>query len=67
MTKVAVTGALGRMGTLVIQELAKSGDMSLVAGLDAVGAGKKLQGEVLVSDARSLKDVLSSTKPDVLI
>ena len=67
MTKVAVTGALGRMGTLVIQELAKSGDMPLVAGLDAVGAGKKLQGEVLVSDARSLKDVLSSTKPDVLI
>jgi 4-hydroxy-tetrahydrodipicolinate reductase len=67
MTKVAVTGALGRMGTLVIQELSKAGDMSLVAGLDAVGAGKKLQGDLLVSDARSLKDVLASTRPDVLI
>lgn len=67
MTKVAVTGALGRMGTLVIQELSKAEDMSLVAGLDAVGAGKKLQGDVLVSDSRRLKEVLASTRPDVLI
>ncbi len=67
MTRVAVTGALGRMGTLVIQELSKSEDMSLVAGLDAVGVGKKLQGDMMVSDAQRLKDVLASTRPDVLI
>lgn len=67
MTKVAVTGALGRMGTLVIQELAKAGDMQLVAGFDAVGAGKPLPGGVTVSDASKLKEVLASTKPNVLI
>lgn len=67
MTRVAVTGALGRMGTLVIQEISKSEDMSLVAGLDAVGAGSRLQTDVEVSDAWRLKEVLASTKPDVLI
>lgn len=67
MTRVAVTGALGRMGTLVIQEIAKSEDMKLVAGLDLVGAGRLLLGDVAVSDARSLRDVLACTKPDVLI
>ena len=68
MIKVAVTGALGRMGTLVIQELSKFDDLQLVAGLDAVGAGKMLQpGGVIVSDALMLKKVLASTKPDVLI
>jgi 4-hydroxy-tetrahydrodipicolinate reductase len=68
MIKVAVTGALGRMGTLVIQELSKFDDLQLVAGLDAVGAGKTLQpGGVIVSDASMLQKVLASTKPDVLI
>lgn len=67
MTRVAVTGALGRMGTLIIQEIAKSEDMELVAGLDVIGVGLKLLGDVAVSDARALRDVLASTKPDVLI
>ncbi len=67
MTKVAVTGSLGRMGTLVIQELAKADDMQLVAGFDAVGADRPLLGSVTVSDSSKLKEVLSSTKPDVLI
>ena len=39
MTRIAITGALGRMGTLVIQEAARIEGMELVAGLDAVGAG----------------------------
>lgn len=67
MTKVAVTGALGRMGTLVIQEILKAEDMSLVAGFDAVGAGKNLPGDIVVSDSLRLKEVLASTRPDVLI
>jgi len=67
MIKVAVTGCLGRMGTLVIQELGKAADMQLVAGLDAVGAGRPLPGGVMVSDASKLKEVLTSTNPDVLI
>ncbi|MFB3763656.1 MAG: 4-hydroxy-tetrahydrodipicolinate reductase [Methanotrichaceae archaeon] len=67
MTRVAVTGALGRMGTLVIQEIAKFDDMKLVAGLDVVGIGSRLLGDIIVSDSQKLKDVLKSTKPDVLI
>ena len=41
MTRIAITGALGRMGTLVIQEASRIEGMELVAGLDAVGAGKR--------------------------
>lgn len=67
MTRIAVTGALGRMGTLVIQEAARAGGMELVAGLDAVGAGKTLPGGVLVRDATELEPVLKESKPDVLI
>ncbi len=67
MTKLAVVGALGRMGTLVLQEVAKADDMQLVAGFDAVGSGRPLQGSVTVSDASKLREVLSSTKPDVVI
>ena len=36
MTRIALTGALGRMGTLIIQEAAKREGLELVAGLDVV-------------------------------
>lgn len=67
MTKIAITGALGRMGTLVIQEAAKVKDMQLVAGLDAMGAGATLPGGIIVKDASELESVLKESKPDVLI
>jgi 4-hydroxy-tetrahydrodipicolinate reductase len=67
MMKVAVSGALGRMGALVIQELASSDDMKLVAGLDVIEAGRRLLDDVAVSDARGMRDVLAQTRPDVLI
>ena len=67
MTRVAVAGALGKMGTLVIQDLAKAADMQLVAGFDAVGAGKTLLGGILVTDAKYLESKLVETKPDVLV
>lgn len=67
MIKIAVTGALGRMGTLVIQEVARDEDMKLVAGLDAIGAGRHLTGNVAVSDSAEIADVLELTRPDVLI
>jgi len=67
MTRIAITGALGRMGTLVIQESARIEGMELVAGLDAVGAGKPLPGGVLVKDSSQLEQVLKETRPDVLI
>jgi 4-hydroxy-tetrahydrodipicolinate reductase len=55
------------MGTLVIQEASRIEGMELVAGLDAVGAGKPLPGGVLVKDASQLEQVLKETRPDVLI
>jgi 4-hydroxy-tetrahydrodipicolinate reductase len=67
MTRIAITGALGRMGTLVIQEAAKVKDMQLVAGLDAIGAGATLPGGIIVRDASELESVLRESKPDVLI
>lgn len=67
MTRIAITGALGRMGTLIIQEAAKVTGMQLVAGLDAVGAGKALPGGIIVKDAAELESVLRESKPDVLI
>lgn len=67
MIKVAVTGALGRMGSLVIEEIEKSGDMELVAGFDIQGAGEPLSGDVLVSEAADLEKVVTLTKPDVLV
>lgn len=67
MTRIAVTGALGRMGALVIGEAARIEGMELVAGLDAIGEGKPLLGGVLVKEASQLEQVLKETKPDVLI
>lgn len=67
MTRIAITGALGRMGTLLIQEAARIKDMRLVAGLDVIGAGKELPGGVIVKDASQLELVLRESKPDVLI
>ena len=65
MTRIALTGALGRMGTLIIQEAAKREGLELVAGLDVVGAGKELPGGILVRDASELDAVLqeSNTNP----
>jgi 4-hydroxy-tetrahydrodipicolinate reductase len=69
MIRVAVTGALGRMGSLVIGEIKNSEDMELVAGFtrDILDASKMLSEDVHVSDAADLKKVLTLTKPDVLI
>lgn len=67
MTKFALTGAAGRMGTLVIQEASKIRDLELVAGFDAIGFGKPLSGNVMISNASQLREILAATKPDVLI
>ena len=67
MTRIAITGALGRMGTLIIQEAAKIKDMQLVAGFDVVGAGKALPSGIIVKDAAELESALRESKADVLI
>jgi 4-hydroxy-tetrahydrodipicolinate reductase len=65
--KVAITGAGGRMGRLLIQEIEDSDDLELVAGFDLAGEGEPLSGGVVLSDASRLEEVLEETKTDVLI
>jgi 4-hydroxy-tetrahydrodipicolinate reductase len=55
------------MGTLVIQELSRQQDMTLVAGLDIIGEGKPLIEGVSVMHSSKFREVLSLIKPDVLI
>jgi len=65
--RVAVAGAAGRMGNLVIDTIKGAEDMELVAGFDIAGMGKPLLGDVTVTDASEIKSVLAKMKPDVLI
>jgi len=77
MIRVAVCGACGRMGRLIVKQISKQSDMKLVAAIDAAGtpdegedAGKlvgvgKLGVEIIGSD--KLAKVLKNSKADVLI
>lgn len=77
MIRVAVCGACGRMGRLIIKQISDQPDMKLVAAIDAPGApdeGKdageiagvcKLGVEIVGAD--KLAKILSSSKADVLI
>jgi 4-hydroxy-tetrahydrodipicolinate reductase len=67
MTKVAVAGALGKMGTLVVQEIARGEGLELVAGFDIAGAGRPLPGGATVSGASQMREVLADTGAEVLI
>lgn len=74
MIKIAVTGACGKMGGLIIENLLKSGDLKLVSAIDVTNIGKDI-GEVMrtakldipVTDANDIENVLKRSKPDVLI
>ena len=74
MIKIAVTGACGRMGGLIIENVLKSADLKLVSAIDVTGIGSDI-GEVIrggkldipVSDANDISSVLERSKPDVLI
>jgi 4-hydroxy-tetrahydrodipicolinate reductase len=74
MIKVAVTGACGRMGGLVIENVLKSKDLELICAIDVTNIGKDI-GEVmkvgklnvLVEDADKIDAALERAKPDVLI
>ncbi len=74
MIKVAVTGACGRMGGLIIENLLKSKEMKLVSAIDINNIGKDI-GEVMrigalkvpVEDAKNIEKSFESSKPDVLI
>ncbi|NOQ33952.1 MAG: 4-hydroxy-tetrahydrodipicolinate reductase, partial [Methanosarcinales archaeon] len=69
---VAVTGALGRMGSLIIENIGDAPDMELVAAFDIHDIGMPVgaaagAGDVRVSDAREIDALLADTSPDVLI
>jgi 4-hydroxy-tetrahydrodipicolinate reductase len=77
MIKVAVCGAAGRMGRLIIKQVTQQKDMKLVAAIDEphIPEGLKDAGElsglgilgVKVTGAQKLKKVLKNTKADVLV
>ncbi len=66
MIKVAVTGACGRMGSLITKNVLQGGDVELVAAFDVKNVGTDLGG-VKVSDVKDIDDVLTKKKPDVLV
>lgn len=69
MIKIAVNGAGGRMGRLLIENILKSNDMLLVAAIVAnMDKGIHLDiGNIPVTDARNADAMLEKLKPDVLI
>jgi len=74
MIRIAVTGACGKMGGLIIENVLKSADLKLVSAIDVTNIGKDI-GEVMktgkldvpVMDASDIENVLKLSKPDVLI
>ena len=74
MINVAVTGASGRMGKLIISNILKAEDAQLSAAFDLVNIGKDV-GEVAqlgtldvpISSVDDMESVLKSSKTDVLI
>ncbi len=74
MIKIAVTGACGRMGGLIIENVLKSKDLKLVSAIDVTSISKDI-GEVMrigklniaVEDANHIDAAMERAKPDVLI
>lgn len=72
--RVALVGACGKMGNLIIRRLLVTDGVSLSAAFDLVNLGKDI-GEVVgvgklnvpVSDSKDLSSVLKETRTDVLV
>jgi 4-hydroxy-tetrahydrodipicolinate reductase len=77
MIEVAVTGAGGRMGSMIIQNILQQDDMRLNAAIEApntplkgkdigevIGVGKL---DVKITGAEDLEETLNDSKPDVLV
>ncbi len=68
MINIAITGAYGRMGALIIENIRDAPDMKLVAALDLSGIDMPAGADdVVISHADGIDEVLKSTSPDVLI
>lgn len=74
MIRIAVTGACGRMGRLIIDNILNSDDLELASAIDITSIGKDI-GEVMgigklnvmVDNAKDINTVLGRSKPHVLI
>lgn len=72
--RVALVGACGKMGTLIVRRILATEGLTLSAAFDLVNIGKDI-GEVVgvgalnvpVSDSKDLASVLKATKTDVLV
>ncbi len=70
MTRVAVSGAGGRMGRLVAETVATTKDLELVAGFDPAHAGTKVAGIVVSADPTVVGEaevVVEFTVPGVVL
>jgi len=65
--KVAITGAAGRMGTMVIDAMKAVPENGVGCRLWHRRNGKLLAGGMTVSNASELRDILARKRPDVLI
>jgi 4-hydroxy-tetrahydrodipicolinate reductase len=73
-TRVALVGACGKMGSLIIRRILATDGLTLSAAFDLVNIGKDV-GEVIgagtlnvpVSDSKDLSSVLKESKTDVLV
>ena len=69
MTRVAVSGAGGRMGRLIAETVAATGDLELVAGFDPAHAGSTVGGVVISADPAAIGEaevVVEFTTPSVV-
>lgn len=69
MLRVAVSGACGKMGQVVVGAVLAQNDMVLVGVVDPAGAGRVIRADERndIEISSSLGAVLSEAKPDVLI
>jgi 4-hydroxy-tetrahydrodipicolinate reductase len=68
--KVAVHGALGRMGQTLVDALTSEADLQLVGAVDIKAAGDKLplpDGSGMVPLSRDLAEIISATSPKVVV
>jgi 4-hydroxy-tetrahydrodipicolinate reductase len=68
--RVAVYGALGKMGQTLVDALCREPDMQLVGAVDIKAAKDKLSlpdGSGTVPLSRSLGDIISATSPEVVV
>lgn len=66
--RVAVCGALGRMGQTVVNALGSEADLQLVGAVDIKAAGDKLpHGSGTVPLSSKLEDILNTASPEVVV